>query len=194
MRASSDIDTAGRERPPQTMARGPHGPRNTGVVHARSRTTDWARMPLDGTRRRPISTTSTRTTYCRSVSLAHYAGENSAHTGVANARGGSSAGGQVRFRHWSPAWRDSHRNQGRRLRLLSPARDSIDSRACSRWPARQRESAFRHRRHQPRASSPRRPLRAGPSLTAASRADWFPPTRTPIHEGNNILDGGTFYG
>jgi hypothetical protein len=92
MRASSDIDTAGRERPPQTMARGPHGPRNTGVVHARSRTTDWARMPLDGTRRRPISTTSTRTTYCRSVSLAHYAGENSAHTGVANARGGSSAG------------------------------------------------------------------------------------------------------
>lgn len=33
-RASPDIDTARRERPPRTRARGPHGPRRTGVVHA----------------------------------------------------------------------------------------------------------------------------------------------------------------
>jgi hypothetical protein len=33
MRASSDIDTAGRERPPQRGASGPHRPRDTGVVH-----------------------------------------------------------------------------------------------------------------------------------------------------------------
>jgi hypothetical protein len=122
-RASSDIDTAGRERPPQTVGRGRAGHATPGSFtprFPRFSSATRARLPADGTRRRPLSATSTRTTRCRSVSLAHYAGETCAHTGVAKAHGGSSAGGQVRFRHLSPVWRHSHSNQGRRLRLHRP--------------------------------------------------------------------------
>ena len=52
---------------PHRQGPGAARPRDTGVVHAPLSVHHWARRSADGKRRRPISTTSTRTTYCRAV-------------------------------------------------------------------------------------------------------------------------------
>ena len=86
----------------------------------RSRPADCARTSSDGTRRRRISTTSTRTTYCRSVPWPTTLVRSPRTVASPTHMAVRVLGDKFTSGTCPPAWRDSHRNQGRRLRLYRP--------------------------------------------------------------------------
>jgi hypothetical protein len=96
---------------------------------------------------------STRTTCCRTVSSPHDAGETFSQTRVANARGCSSIGGQVRFWHLSPLQRELRAQPGKKPAASLRARDQHREQSkCAICSGKNGE-----RNEEQRALRPRRP-------------------------------------